>query len=238
MVRVLCLATMFMLLAAPVGVMASDYAAFTKDLAAPYSEYKKSLSLTSKKEDAEKAQLAIAAFVSGWEKLAAKYGKDVPTVFAATKDFPAVIARPVAVGKEAQALVKNGDVKAAHAVLEEVRYLMWNLRATNRIVALADKANNFHEALESVLDRSEHAKESAGLLAVEERFGPWLAVSWEEIALAPASETSAPGFPVLLQDGRASIAALRAALRSGDRAAVKQQANAVKNAYKKVFFMD
>lgn len=220
------------------AALASEYAAFTSDLVKPYGYFKQALSLTSKKEDIEKAKTAVASLIESWGTFSAKYATDVPKPFIKLPDFSSRIKRPVEVGRKAAEFLKNGDVKQAHMVLEEIRYLMWDLRVKSSIVSLSDKANNFHEVMEIVLDRSEHAKDGGGMLAVEERFGPWLAVAWEELALAPASETSAPGFPVLLQDGRTSVAALRAALRSGDRAAVKQQGNAVKNAYKKVFFMD
>jgi hypothetical protein len=228
--------TLGTLLVAPVVAMGSDYADFNKDLSLPYSHYKKSLSLTSKKEDADKAKVAIAAFTTEWGKLAAKYSKDVPDVFASVKDFPALIARPVAVGTEARELMEKGDVKTAHNLLEEVRYLMWNLRVTNGIVALADKANNFHEAMEIILDKADEAKDANGLRQVEARFGPWLMVAWEEVALAPESALSS--VKTTLVEGRASVAALRTALKNGDRAAIKQQGTAVKNAYKKIFFMD
>lgn len=228
--------TLAALLTIPAVVPASDYATFNKDLSLPYSHFKKSLSLTSKKEDADKAKAAIAAFTTEWEKLAAKYSRDVPTVFAAVTDFPAVIARPVAIGKETRALMEKGEVKAAHNLLEEVRYLMWNLRVTNGVVSLADKANNFHEAMEIILDKADEAKDAAGLRQVEARFGPWLAVSWEEVALAP--ESALPPVKAALTEGRTSVAALRTALQNGDKAAIKQQGTAVKNAYKKIFFMD
>lgn len=227
-----------LLLLMPAGSFASDYSAFTKDLAVPYRQYKQSLSLTSKKEDAEKAKAAISAFIDGWEILATKYGKDVPTVFSAVKGFPELIARPVTVGRDAKALMEKGEIKMAHNALEEVRYLMWNLRATNGIVALADKANNFHEAMEIVLDKADEAKDAAAMKNIEARFGSWLAVAWEELALAPAAERSTPVFAATLLDGRSAVSGLRTALQSGDRQAAKQYGTAVKNSYKKIFFMD
>lgn len=217
---------------------ASDYAVFCRDLAAPYSDFKKSLSLTSKKEDSEKAKLAINSFISGWEKLASRYASDAPTVFAAEKDFQALINRPVAVGKEAAALMAKGEIKAAHNLLEEVRYLMWQLRVTNGVVSLADKVNNFHEAMEIVLDKADETKDPAKWKAVEYRYGAWLAVTWEELNLAPAQETSSPAFKAAFKDGRDAIKALRAALVHADQTNIKQSGSAVKTAYKKVFFLD
>lgn len=225
-------------IAIPFAAGASDYTTFTKDLVSPYSYYKKSLSLTSKKEDAEKAKAAIAAFTREWENLSAKYAKDVPEPFAKEKEFTALIARPVTVGREAAALMAKGEVKAAHGLLEEVRYLMWSLRVRNGIVALADKANSFHEAMEIVLDKGDEAKGAEALKSVDERFGPWLAVSWEEVALAPVAANQAAAIADVMVEGRSAIAALRTALGSGDRQAIKSSGTAVKNAYKKIFFMD
>lgn len=234
-ITVLTLATILM---TPVFSSASEYTDFTKELAAPYSHFKKALSLTSKKDDAEKAKEAIANFMAGWEKVAVKYGKDVPSVFSATENFPALIARPVEIGRNAAALMEKGEIAAAHKALEEVRYLMWSLRVRNGIVALADKANSFHEAMEIVLDKGDEAKGADALKSVDERFGPWLAVSWEEVALAPVAANQAAAIAVVMVEGRSAIAALRKAMGSGDRQAVKSSGTAVKNAYKKIFFMD
>lgn len=217
---------------------ASEYQVFTKDLAAPYGHFKRALSLTSKKDDAAKAKEAITSFVAGWDKLAAKYGKDVPSVFSATENFPVLIARPVEIGRNAAALMEKGEIAAAHKALEEVRYLMWNLRVRNGIVDLADKANNFHEAMEIILDKAAEAKDPAALRSIEERFGAWLAVAWEEVALAPVVPEKASAMVVTMAEGRTAIAGLRTALQTGDKAGLKSQGTAVKNAYKKIFFMD
>ena len=69
------------------AAQASEYAAFTRDLVQPYDFYKKSLSLTSKKEDAEKAKVAIASFIDTWDKFSATYAADVPKPFAGISDF-------------------------------------------------------------------------------------------------------------------------------------------------------
>lgn len=56
------------------------YATFTKDLIKPYDHFKKSLSLT-KKEDIDKAKVAVAFFVETWSELATKYANDTPNAF-------------------------------------------------------------------------------------------------------------------------------------------------------------
>ena len=233
----LTLLTIGMLLV-PFGAFAADYQSFTRDAAVPYSQYKKSLSLTNKIEDAAKAKAAIDAFVTGWTVVADRYGKDRPTVFAAVNDFPALIAKPVQIARDSAALLDKGDVKGAHAKLEDIRYLLWNLRVTNGVNALADRVNSFHEVMEIMLDLADHAKDQAALNGIEGRYGSWFAISWEELKLAPATETGAKGFAEAFAEGRSAIASYRSALRSGDRPAIKTSGNAVKNSYKKIFFMD
>lgn len=82
---------------------------------------------------------------------AAKYANDVPKPFAGIRDFSTRIKRPVAVGKQATEYLAAGNVGHAHTVLEEVSYLMWEMRVNSAVVSLSDEANDFHEAMEIVL---------------------------------------------------------------------------------------
>jgi hypothetical protein len=97
-----------LLAAATSSAMASEYKDFLRDLAAPYGHFRQSLVLTSNKDNADKARLAIDQFVQGWEGLATRYVADPPAPFAGQADFSAKMKRAIAVGQEAQALMKDG----------------------------------------------------------------------------------------------------------------------------------
>jgi hypothetical protein len=220
------------------AALASEYAAFTSDLVKPYGFFKQSLSLTSKKEDAEKAKTAVASFIEAWGTFSAKYSADVPKPFAKIQDFSSRIKRPVEVGKQAAEFLKDGNVKQAHMVLEEVRYLMWDMRVKSAIVSLSDKANDFHEAMEVVLDHADAAKEPADAKQVFDRYGAWLQIKWEDMLNAPDTESVKKAFDPAFEDGRKAVAAYLASLKQGDAAQAKKLSGGVKGAYKKIWMLD
>ena len=217
---------------------ASEYVDFLRDIASPYGHYRQSLVLTSSKENADKAQQAIAQFTLGWEAVAAKYAADAPRPLAGIADFSTKIQRPVAVGKEATALMKEGKVARAHAALEEVRYLLWDMRVRSGINSIADKSNDFHEAMEVVLDHATDARTPDELMAVGERYAAWLSIKWEDHALASDLTAIRKEFDPAFGDGRKAVADYLSALRKGDMEAAKKLSGGVKNAYKKVWALD
>jgi hypothetical protein len=220
------------------AAQASEYAAFTRDLVQPYDYYKKSLSLTSKKEDAEKAKAAIASFIDTWEKFSVTYAADVPKPFAGISDFPTRIKRPVAVGRQAAEYLKAGNVGRAHTALEEVRYLMWEMRVKSGIVSLSDKANDFHEAMEVLLDHAAEAKEPEDAQRVFERYGAWFLIKWDDMANAPDTASVKKSFDPAFEEGRKAVVAWLDALKQGDAATAKKLSGSVKGAYKKVWMLD
>jgi hypothetical protein len=217
---------------------ASEYATFTRDLVKPYDYFKKSLSLTSKKEDAEKAKTAVASFVESWSVLAAKYSNDVPGSLSKINDFSARINRPVEVGKQAAEYLKSGNVGRAHTVLEEVRYLMWEMRVKSGIVSLSDKANDFHEAMEILLEHSAVAKEPEDAQRVYERYAAWFLIKWDDHANATDIASVKKSFDPALEEGRKAIVSYLDALKKGDVALAKELSGGVKNAYKKLWALD
>lgn len=218
--------------------VASSYTDFQRDLAVPYGHYRQTLMLTSNKDNADKARLAIEQFIKEWEDLSKRYAADPPAPFAAIADFPSKLHRPVAVGQEAMRLLKEGQVISAHAVLEEVRYLLWGMRIQARINSVADKSNDFHEAMEVVLDQAAAAQNAEELAAVSQRYGAWLLIKWEEQALADDLTPIRAKFDLALTEGRPAINAYLDALRAGDSAASKKLTGSVKNAYKKIWLLD
>lgn len=231
--------TLALLLALASGsAMAAEYADFLRDLAGPYGHYRQSLSLTSSKDNLDKAKQSIDQFAGGWETFAARYAGDAPKPFAGIADYPAKIRRPLQIGRDAQALIKDGKVAEAHAVLEEVRYLLWEMRVQGGINSIADKSNDFHEAMEIILDHAAAAKSAEAMAAVAGRYGAWVSIKWEEQALAGDLGPVRKEFDVALAEGRKAIGDYLAALRSGNAEAVRKLAGPVKNAYKKMWAID
>jgi len=221
-----------------VGAQASEYAAFSRDLVQPYDFYKKSLALTSKKEDADKAKSAINSFVETWGPFAAKYAGDVPKPFAGIADFSTKIKRPAEVGKLAAEQLKTGNITQAHATLEEVRYLMWEMRVKSGIASLSDKANDFHEAMEIVLDHAGDAQSAEDAKKVFKRYGAWFLIKWDDMANADDIASIRKSFDPAFNDGRKAVVGYLDTLKQGDLNQVKKLSGSVKGAYKKVWMLD
>jgi hypothetical protein len=234
--RSLTLSSLLLIIAG--SASASEYADFLRDMAGPYGHYRQSLVLTSSKDNADKAQQAIAQFNQGWEAVAAKYATDAPRPLAGIADLSTKLQRPVAVGKEAMALMKEGKVAQAHAVLEEVRYLLWDMRVRSGINSIADKSNDFHEAMEVVLDHAADARTPDELKAVGERYASWLSIKWEDHALAGDLTAIRKDFDPAFTDGRKAVADYVNALHKGDMDSARKLSGGLKNAYKKLWALD
>lgn len=219
----------------PQAVLASSYEAYRSAMQEPYGLFKKSLSLTSKQENKDKALAVTAKFIEAWQALVSKYAADVPEPFVSNEHFAAQIARPVQVGRQALELLNNGEVNAAHAALEEIRYLLWEMRVIAGLVSLNDKINDFHEAMEIVLDGVE--KDNVDIKHHGARYGAWLSIKWEEVAAAKDRGTDTEIFAKTIANGRKAIADLREAMLAGDKSNAKNKGKLVKEAYKAIFFM-
>jgi hypothetical protein len=226
-----------LLFVTPCLAMASDYKVFQKDIMEPYGFYKKSLALTSKKKNREKAIDMVEKFIGSWEAFAQKYENDVPDQLKQTYDFNKKINRPVAVGHEALEMLRAGKVKIAHTQLEEVRYSLWQIRVDAGIVSLNDKINDFHEAMEVVLDGVAESHSSDSLQHLDARYGAWLAIKWAEIKSADYSGADKDAFSLAIANGHNAIAELRKNLKKGDAVGAKKAGGKVKKSYKTIFFL-
>jgi len=225
------------LLISPSLIMASDYKTFQEDIMEPYGFYKKSLGLTSKKKNQEKAIVVVEKFIHSWEVLAQKYANDIPDLLKQTNEFTKKIKRPVNVGNEALEMLKAGKVKKAHEHLEEVRYSLWRMRVDAGIVSLNDKVNDFHEAMEVVLNGMEADNSAESLQHLGKRYGDWLAIQWAKIKSSDYSGIDKDGFALAVANGHKTIAELRKSLDKGDASGSKKAGGNVKKSYKGIFFL-
>lgn len=221
------------LLVLPLPSYAATGEKFAADMVEPYGFYKQALSLTSKAENQEKALQSTELFLAAWGKLTAAYAKEIPEPFAGRTEFTPVLQRSAAVGQEAMALLQGGKVLEAHLALEEIRYLLWEMRVQAGLTTLNDKVNDFHEAMEIVLEgMDEH---SATLAKFGKRYGGWLAIKWEEVASLQPTIQEREIFAAAVAAGRQAIADSRKAMAADDLPAAKKAAAAIKGAYKKIF---
>ncbi|MCK4838774.1 MAG: hypothetical protein KAS94_08210 [Desulfobulbaceae bacterium] len=231
------IAACLLLLITPGMGMASDYTVFTKDIVEPYGLYKKSLALTSKVKNREKAIVVVAKFVDSWKKLADKYENDTPDMLRETVDFSGKIKRPAMVGEGALAMLKSGEVKKAHAHLEEVRYALWQIRTDAGIVSLNDKVNDFHEAMEVVLNGMKENAAPENLRHLGARYGAWLTIKWAEVGNMDGAIVDKTAFAQEIEEGHQAIATLVKKLKEGNFAEAQKTAGKVKKSYKAIFFL-
>jgi hypothetical protein len=221
----------------PVLAHGSEYEAYSKDLIKPYGQYKKTLSLTGKKDDIQKAKEMLVQFQESWKKFAALYADDAPVALKFISDYRERINRPLQVAVKAMSFLEAGDYAKAHSVLEEIRYILWDMRIRSGILSLNDRINDFHEAMEIILDKAAAAKSPEELNKVGERYGMWLAIKWEEVGLSKDFGSEEKTFQSALRDGREAVKHLNEALSKGDKDMVKKAGGAVKDNYKKIFFL-
>ena len=194
--------------------------------------------LTSNPDNIDKATQSISQFSTGWKGIVEKYAGDPPKPFAIIPGYADKIGRPLMISQEAQTLMATGKVAQAHMVLEEIRYLLWGMRVQAGINSVADKANDFHEAMEIILDHAAAAKDAEELAAVEARYGAWVVIKWEEHSLAADLGPVRKEFDIALTDGRKTIADYLTVLRNGNFEAAKKMVGPIKSAYKKMWAID
>lgn len=235
--RMIFIAIFMFWLSIPGLVMASEYESFIIDIVEPYGLYKQSLALTSKKKNQEKAIGVVQKFINSWGVFANKYANDVPDQLNQTVDFSMKINRPITIGEEALTMLKAGEVKKAHAHMEEIRYSLWRMRIDAGIVSLNDKINDFHEAMEIVLDGISKDGSSEYLQHLGNRYGEWLAIKWAEVGAANSSIVDKDAFALIIKDGQNAIVELIEKLKTGNVVEAKKAGGKVKKSYKAIFFL-
>ncbi len=154
-----------------------------------------------------------------------------------TTDFAALIKRPVAVGEETLALLKAGQVKKAYTHLEEIRYSLWRMRADAGISSLNDKVNDFHEAMEIILDGIGEDGSAEHLQHLGNRYGAWLAIKWAEVGAANNSVKDKDAFAAVINNGHKAIDELIEKLKDGNQPEAGKAGKKVKKSYKSIFFL-
>jgi hypothetical protein len=228
---------LFFIIALPSGIFASDYKDFTQDLIKPYGFYRKSLALTHAKGKEAEARVMITKLISAWQVFAKTYANDKPDAFASIDDFANKISKPVEISSKALVLLEAGKAYLAHIELEEIRYILWDMRVKSQIVCIEDKLNDFHEAMEVVLDDIEEAQRKGKLKQGCSRRDLWLAIKWEEVAQSKGSGCDKQSFEKAIKEGRNAIKGIIKARENGDIEGASEFCKAIKKSFKNIFFV-
>jgi len=162
------------------SVYGAEYKDFAKDLQPAYKEWKKSLGVTSANKKEESIKVG-KAFLTKWKEFKAKYYKNVPVEFKGIESYQSDLNRIEEVAGKAVAEMERGQVIHSHETLEEVRYILWNLRARAGIETLNDKLNDYHEIMEIVLESTELVDNEKQLQMLAAKQGVWMKIKWNEI---------------------------------------------------------
>lgn len=137
---------------------------FLKDFNAMNEEYKQTLYLTGRNER-EKAVLHYENLLPAYERFKAKYSTYRPYILKNDTQLPSDLARVAGMLTGVKELVYNGDLKAAHLGLEEVRPVFQEMFKRNGFSMLSVALVDFHDAMELMLNAAS-AKDAEKLVAL------------------------------------------------------------------------
>lgn len=207
----------------------------TDALQQAYAPYRAALFRTNGQDRGE-AERALSQAMRAWQQVSERFATTPPWPYAADTRFAATLREVGQVYKEAEGLVKAGQLTQAHEVLERVRDLLAELRQRNGVVVFSDAMNEYHTAMEDLLKegaaivaRPQGAMQLMARVGVQEHLAQRL-LDQAGVALQADAE-----FKTGLQAVRASVAALRAAVEAQDTAAVTKAIAGLKGPYSRLF---
>ncbi|WP_022851434.1 hypothetical protein [Limisalsivibrio acetivorans] len=215
------------------AAFAEVHSPFGKDFKPAYEAFKESLISTSRNRKAE-ALSSLETFKGEWSSLASKY-KEAPGAYASLSDYSETMNKPISVADRAISTVKEGSVLKAHGVIEEVRYIIWDMNARAGIRPLTDLLNDFHEIMELSFEEMDIADDGAEMAEIWHRKGAWMKIHWTYIdsMVKELDIRDCVNFSELVQTGFSEMdeSAEKESFDLYDKASVK-----VKKGFKRIFF--
>lgn len=212
--------------------IASPYKDFETALRSAYADYRSALFLTNANKQSE-AVVAIGAFQDKWSALA-RGTTDLPPQYADDVHYQETLAKVAEIAGAAKAEAAAGRLSEAHASLEAVREQIGKLHERNGLMGFSDRMNAYHAVMEHVLAGYQGELDAAMLGSLREDAAV-LAFLAGDLAKHPPEDAASPEFKPLLDAVLASVAALQAAARSADAAAVHKAMGGLKVPYSKLF---
>jgi hypothetical protein len=221
-------------LALPVAALAeSSFTEFETALRDAYGQYRVAL-FQSNTGNADATTQAMQALSEKWVTLETDWSTAPPPQYADDASFPDTLTTVGNVIAEAFQDVASGDLATAHVTLEQIRAEIGDLHIRNGILTFSDRMNAYHAKMEEVLglDLTALGDQAAEVLSQDAAVLSYLA---EDIAAHPAPEASDPAYAPLVDALGQSVAAVQAAARAGDMAAVTAAIGQLKAPYARLF---
>ena len=218
-------------------VFAANYEDFAEDIKPAYLTWKQSLILTSRNNQ-DGARQAVQSFQKQWGAVMDKYLGEKPAEISGDIDFDASLKAVSVSMQEAENLINQGRTLGAHYPIEEVRYILWDMRARSGIVTLNDMLNDFHAVMETVIEEVEIALDALELQKIVDRKGLWLKAKWSLVA--HEIENGGYGDEMIKTSDfvENAIVMLFKAADEGSLEMSDEAVHMVKKGFKKVFFSD
>ena len=220
------------------GFAAND---IRRDMVAFDKVYIAALALTSQGKSTE-SRKAVDALHKSWQGFKERHYNANPQDVQWKKDFDHVNAM---VDEAVKVIASGQKVTDAHEALEHVREVLMKLRQRNRIDYFIDGLTAFHEPMEAIVlaakDKTGDTLADVDIARIRNML-PQAEQAWQRVTgskldandylLAPAQADDARKL-MALED--ASLAALKDALATGDKARIAQAAVAIKPNFAKLF---
>lgn len=197
-------------------------------IADAYGDYRAALYLTNQKKKAE-TEAALTAFKTKWTALTTAWRTTPPPQYADDGKLGETLDTVAKLTDEATKLANAGDLAKSHDVLEGIRDALGALRARNGIITFSDRMNAYHSVMEHVYD---HKYDSPAAMGEDVAV---LAYLIKEIGENRPAGVDAAAYDPLFKAMEGSVAALKAAIKGGDAAAIDTARKAIKPAYSRLF---
>lgn len=208
----------------------------TDAMQAAYAPYRVALFRTNGKSQPE-SEKAMADAMRAWAAVVERFAAAPPAPYAGDARFAATVNDVAAVYREADRLVRAGQLTQAHEELEKVRDLLADLRQRNGVVVFSDHMNAYHAEMEHVIGEGPKLlREPQGALLLMARVGALEYLATQLRTQAPPALQSDAEFTAGQKAVADSVAALkRALLDAQDAAAVERAIGALKGPYGRLF---
>lgn len=207
----------------------------TDAMQAAYASYRAALFRTNSNAQAESEQ-AMANTRKAWADILQRYGSKAPVPYDRDPQFRTALLNVDGVFARSQALVQSGKLNDAHAALEEARDLLADLRARNGVITFSDHMNEYHAAMEAVLENGTSLLEQpSGMYTLIERTGVLSYLATRLRQAAPANLVKDADFMAMHKAVEASVETLRGTLARQDAAGARKAIDGLKAPYSKMF---
>jgi len=209
---------------------------FNADVGKAYSAYRVALFQTNKKNGDKSAQ-AVQTFLREWQEIQQNYGPQPPEIFSTDPQWEQTLATIEVIASQSATQIGENHVSEAHQTLEAIRDELSDLRKRNSVIVFSDHINNYHQVMESLLERDLRpaALDSQALSRIRGQLAVLTYLAGSIKKNAPASLVDNKQFRQLQEGLFTSLASLAQALDEGNPEKISKAVKMLKPAYAKLF---